>query len=86
MTTELSREATACDIHAETDRLIPPANAKLIADRIPGAKLVLIPHAGHIFETDQPAATHHAILEFLAAQRSRAHRTLLPGDEERASV
>jgi 3-oxoadipate enol-lactonase len=58
-------------IHGESDRLIPPANARLIAERIPDAKLVLIPHASHIFETDQPAAAHHAILEFLAAQQSR---------------
>ncbi len=65
-------------IHGETDRLIPPANATLIAERIPGAKLVLLPHAGHIFETDQPAASHHAILEFLAAQQSRAHCTPVP--------
>jgi pimeloyl-ACP methyl ester carboxylesterase len=62
-------------IHGETDRLIPPANATLIAERIPGAKLVLLPHAGHIFETDQPATAHHAILEFLAAQQSRAQST-----------
>jgi 3-oxoadipate enol-lactonase len=54
-------------IHGETDRLIPAANAKLIAERIPGAKLVLIPQASHIFETDQPAAAYQAILEFLGA-------------------
>jgi len=60
-------------IHGETDRLIPPANAQLIAERIPGAKLAMIPHAGHIFDTDQPGAAHHAILEFLAAQAGRAH-------------
>jgi 3-oxoadipate enol-lactonase len=59
-------------IHGESDRLVPPANACLIAERIPGAKLVLIPHASHIFATDQPAAAHHAILEFLAAQQPRA--------------
>jgi 3-oxoadipate enol-lactonase len=58
-------------IHGETDRLVPAANARLIADKIPGAKLVLIPHASHIFETDQPAAAHHATLEFLAAQQLR---------------
>jgi pimeloyl-ACP methyl ester carboxylesterase len=58
-------------IHGETDRLIPPANSQLIAERIPGAKLVLLPHASHIFETDQPGAAHHAILEFLAAQNGR---------------
>jgi 3-oxoadipate enol-lactonase len=63
-------------IHGESDRLVPPANARLIAERIPGAKLVLIPHAGHIFETDQPAAAHHAILEFLAAQQPRAKRQI----------
>jgi len=45
-------------IHGETDRLVPPANAKLIAGRIPRAKLVLTPHASHIFETDQPGAAH----------------------------
>jgi 3-oxoadipate enol-lactonase len=55
-------------IHGETDRLIPAANAKLIAERIPGARLVLIPQASHIFETDQTAAAHQAILEFLATQ------------------
>jgi 3-oxoadipate enol-lactonase len=59
-------------IHGESDRLVPPANAGLIAERIPGAKLVLLRHASHIFTTDQPAAAHHAILEFLAAQQPRA--------------
>ena len=54
-------------IHGETDRLIPPANATLLAERIPGAKLFLIPGASHIFETDQPAAAHRAVTEFLAA-------------------
>src|SRR6202035_1307831 len=53
-------------IHGETDRLIPAVNAKLIAERIPGAKLVLIRHASHIFDTDQPGASHQAILEFLS--------------------
>ena len=54
-------------IHGETDRLVPAANGRLIAERIPGAKLVLIPRASHIFETDQPGAAHQAVLEFLTA-------------------
>jgi len=62
-------------IHGATDRLIPPANSELIAGRISGAKLVLIPHASHIFETDQPAAAHQAILEFLTAQTTRARHS-----------
>lgn len=55
-------------IHSESDRLIPPANGKIIAERIPGSKLVMIPYASHILSTDQPEAVHHAVLEFLAAQ------------------
>jgi pimeloyl-ACP methyl ester carboxylesterase len=62
-------------IHGETDRLVPCANSQLIADRIPGAKLVLISHASHIFETDQPGVAHQAILDFLAAQQGSAQRS-----------
>jgi 3-oxoadipate enol-lactonase len=55
-------------IHGESDRLVPPGNANLIAERIPGAKLVMIPRASHLFLTDQPEAAHRAILDFLAVQ------------------
>jgi pimeloyl-ACP methyl ester carboxylesterase len=53
-------------IHGESDRLVPPANANLIAVRIPGAKLVMIPRASHLFLTDQPEVAHRAIFDFLA--------------------
>jgi pimeloyl-ACP methyl ester carboxylesterase len=56
-------------IHGEADALIPAANANLIANRIAGAKLLLIPHAAHVFWTDQPETTHQAVLEFLAASK-----------------
>jgi pimeloyl-ACP methyl ester carboxylesterase len=59
-------------IHGERDRLVPPGNGKLIAARIPGAKLVIIPHASHLFLTDQPEAAHSAVLEFLKAQAGSA--------------
>ena len=62
-------------IHGESDRLVPAGNGKLIAERIPGAKLVLLSHASHIFTTDQPEAAHQAILEFLAAQAARPLQT-----------
>src|SRR5580698_1941656 len=60
-------------IHGETDQLIPVANAPLIAERIPGAKLEVIPRASHIFETDQSGVAIRLITEFLAAQQARAH-------------
>ena len=53
-------------IHGESDQLVPTANGKLIASRIPGAELVLLPHASHIFATDQTEAAHKAILKFLS--------------------
>jgi len=63
-------------IHGKTDRLIPPANATLIADRIEGAKLVMIPHASHVLGTDQPEAVNQAVQEFLSAQRTDGPLTI----------
>jgi pimeloyl-ACP methyl ester carboxylesterase len=65
-------------IHGENDRLVPPENAKLIAERIPGAKLAMIPRASHIFLTDQTEAAHHAILEFLDGQATRKRERPAP--------
>lgn len=62
-------------IHGETDRLVPPDNGKLIAGRIPGAKLVMIPHASHLFTTDQTEASLRVILEFLNEQSGPAEST-----------
>jgi 3-oxoadipate enol-lactonase len=53
-------------IHGESDRLVPPGNARLIAERIPGAKLVMIPRASHLFFTDQEEVANRAIMDFLA--------------------
>ena len=55
-------------IHGESDRLVPPGNGKLIAERIPGAKLVMIPHASHLFPTDQTDTAHRVLLQFLDEQ------------------
>ncbi len=67
-------------IHGKSDALVPPANGELIANRIPGARLVLLDHASHLFLTDQTEAAHKAILDFLSPditsdqpQRRSAH-------------
>ncbi len=54
-------------IHGDGDRLVPPENGRMIAERIPGARFVLVPNAGHIFPTDQPERSLAEILGFLAA-------------------
>ena len=54
-------------IHGETDQLVPPENGRIIAQAIPHARLVMLPHASHIFFTDQLEATSDALLSFLEA-------------------
>jgi 3-oxoadipate enol-lactonase len=50
-------------ITGDSDKIIPHENSKIIASRIPGAELVIIPNAGHGF-TQAPEAAK-AILDFL---------------------
>jgi len=52
-------------IHGDNDRLVPQGNGRRIAARIPGAKLVTLGNASHIFPTDQAAASNAAVWEFL---------------------
>jgi 3-oxoadipate enol-lactonase len=54
-------------IHGESDELVPPENGRIIAKAIPGARLVMLPHASHIFFTDQLEASSEALLAFLEA-------------------
>lgn len=41
-------------VHGDEDHVLPIANGRIIAQRIPGAEFVQINHAGHILATDQP--------------------------------
>ena len=43
-------------VHGEQDVFIPPANALVLAERIPGAQLQTWPDAGHMFPIDEPEA------------------------------
>lgn len=54
-------------IHGETDRFVPVANGRNLASWIPGARLEVLPHASHIFFTDQTDLTLKAMLDFLAS-------------------
>jgi pimeloyl-ACP methyl ester carboxylesterase len=46
------------------DRLVMPQNAKLIADRIPGATLKQLP-GGHLFMSEYPEQFNQAVIEFI---------------------
>jgi pimeloyl-ACP methyl ester carboxylesterase len=56
-------------IHGEHDALVPPENGRVLAREIPGARLVMLPSASHLFITDQPAASIDAIRSFLASEK-----------------
>jgi cystathionine beta-lyase/cystathionine gamma-synthase/pimeloyl-ACP methyl ester carboxylesterase len=47
------------------DEFTPLADARLLADRIPGAALTVIPDAGHLPNLEQPAAFNRALGRFL---------------------
>jgi 3-oxoadipate enol-lactonase len=43
-------------VHGEQDVFVPPANALVLAERIPGAQLRLWPDASHMYLVDEPRA------------------------------
>ena len=43
-------------LHGTADRVVDPRNARLLAERIPGARLELLPGRGHLFFWEDPAA------------------------------
>jgi pimeloyl-ACP methyl ester carboxylesterase len=43
-------------VHGEQDIFVPPANALVLAEKIPGAQLHLWPDAGHMYTIDEPRA------------------------------
>ncbi len=48
------------------DTLIPPKESESLRDGIPGARLSLIPDAGHLPNYEQPEAFNRAVREFVA--------------------
>lgn len=63
-------------IVGERDEITPEANARKMADEIPGAELIVIPGAAHLSNLDNPAEFNAAVRHFLDT-----HRGVLP--EER---
>jgi pimeloyl-ACP methyl ester carboxylesterase len=46
--------------------MIPVANARTTAERLPGARLAILRDAGHLYPTEEPAVDE-SIGEFFAA-------------------
>ena len=52
-------------INGAEDALIPPENSRIMAERIPGAELVLFPEVGHLFFHEVPEEADAAVAGFL---------------------
>jgi pimeloyl-ACP methyl ester carboxylesterase len=53
-------------LHGTEDRLVAPANASRLATDIPGAELVWLSGAGHLYHSEQAGAADAAVLDFIA--------------------
>jgi 3-oxoadipate enol-lactonase len=53
----------------EQDELTPPAESAAMCERIPGARLVTIPDAGHLSNLEQPELFNQALRAFLVESR-----------------
>jgi pimeloyl-ACP methyl ester carboxylesterase len=61
-------------IHGAADRMIPVPNASLLAQRVPGARLVVLDDVGHLFWWERPERSAELVRELIAAGDAR------PGD------
>ena len=51
----------------EADQLTPPEHSRAIAVAIPGARLALVPGAGHMLTMEQPQRVNTLLREWMAA-------------------
>jgi pimeloyl-ACP methyl ester carboxylesterase len=56
-------------VHGEQDVFVPPANALVLAERIPGAQVRLWPDAGHLYMIDEPRADQEIARFFTETNR-----------------
>lgn len=52
-------------LHGTEDLAVSPENARILAERIPGAELALLEGAGHLYHSEQAAEADAAVLDFV---------------------
>jgi 3-oxoadipate enol-lactonase len=60
-------EAPALVVHGRQDRVVPVANAEILASRIPQAQLRILDRAGHLYSTEEPEIDEAIARFFLEA-------------------
>ncbi len=64
-------QAPTLVLHGDADTVVDPRNARLLADRIPGARLVIFPGLGHLLFWEDPGAFADAVTSFLLSCEDR---------------
>ncbi len=54
-------------IAGSDDKIVPAANSRILAERIPGARLVVLPKAGHGYLVECAEESNAVVLDFLRA-------------------
>ena len=54
-------------LFGEHDKVVPPANAALLAGKLPNAQIEILPNAGHFFPFEVSEEANRAIIRFLSA-------------------
>jgi pimeloyl-ACP methyl ester carboxylesterase len=52
-------------VHGESDRVVPVDNARLLAERIPNSRLVVLEDSGHACSIDQAETFNRVVIDFL---------------------
>jgi pimeloyl-ACP methyl ester carboxylesterase len=55
-------------MHGDDDRALPLSWGRAIAERIPGAKMVIVPDAGHLSALELPDVVNASLVPFVRAQ------------------
>ena len=59
-------------IVGEHDQITPPEQSRLMVDRLPNARLEIVPQAGHMANIENPDEFNTALLRFISAVAGRA--------------
>jgi hypothetical protein len=77
-------------LHGDADTVVDPRNGRLLADRIPNARLVTFPELGHLLFWEDPDGFTDAVTSFLldggGGQEVPARRRARRGVWRRAGI
>jgi 3-oxoadipate enol-lactonase len=58
-------------VHGDADRVVPVSNGRLLARRIAGAELILLPGRGHVVQLESPDEFNRVVERFLEQVETR---------------